>query len=692
MARGASTLVDLLDTDPDHGLVRLLWQRPTEDPACIRVLAGNGAPLHAATIVEGGRYLASGSADGLVHLWNTADGTLANASSGVGFSIRRLAATTDGKYIIAIGQNRQAVVLSCPELTLEQTLSGHTGPLIAIAVEPDGPRVVIVGRSWIASVWDVSSGSLVHQLSGHKGAVTSTLVGADGTRVVTGSEDGTAIVWDLNSGALVHQLIGHHSAVTAIAIVADNTRVVTGSEDGTAIVWDLNSGALVHQLSGDWGPVTSIVTSAELALVVTATNSGVLAVWDANGGVLKRCLSGHSASVRWISPIDDNAHFTTVSEDGRVISWNGLETIEVHESSSQGLATIETLSLSAARDIALTSSADGFAVVWEVATGTAIRRLTHALHQPCLGWLNAGGDRAITENRDGSAAVWEISSGALLFHLVEEMNASRSTEIFSLEHGGSVLISGESVLLSGPGGAYVIRQVKRGVAVIAGDGRSAMTVAAGRRAIVWSLANGELLYTISPADRVLGLSQNGDLAIIATWDGEIVCLDLKRGERAWALTVPYLSAIAFGDHDKSLLAAGLGGQLVSHSTTGHDSFGSSALGHGMVGIARDAPIAWVAAERSLLVFDLQTGSETIRIDKGMQPLSDLAVSDNGRCAVGALSSGDAFFWDLGGQMSSGRFALPGTSPKLAWVAEDLVLATGGNSVSLYRIPRNRSSL
>jgi hypothetical protein len=77
-----------------------------------------------------------------------------------------------------------------------RTLRGHQDVVNAVAFSPDGTRLASAGGDQIVKIWDVTAGEEALTLRGHTGYVWSLAFSADGTRLASGCGDGTVRVWD----------------------------------------------------------------------------------------------------------------------------------------------------------------------------------------------------------------------------------------------------------------------------------------------------------------------------------------------------------------------------------------------------------------------------------------------------------------------------------------------------------------
>jgi WD40 repeat protein len=116
------------------------------------------APVTALAVGRGGRWLASGDADGGVRVWEvTADGGVRLVPRAEGQrhteAVTALAFTRDGRSLVSGSRDRTAV-LSDPTTGQERaTLTGHPDALVAAAVLPADAGLVTVGRDGALRRW-----------------------------------------------------------------------------------------------------------------------------------------------------------------------------------------------------------------------------------------------------------------------------------------------------------------------------------------------------------------------------------------------------------------------------------------------------------------------------------------------------------------------------------------------------------
>jgi WD40 repeat protein len=178
-----------------------LWDTTATPPRELRTLAGHGGEVHALAFNADGSRVASGSSNGEVKIWNTADGGLV------------------------------------------QTLNGHNALVSSVAFSPDAKTLASASYDQTTRMWDAASGQTIRTLNGAD-KFACVAYSRDGQTLLAGNARGEIKFWNAATGADMRNLNAHTDAVNALAFSRDGRWLVSGSEDGSARVWSGDRGEL----------------------------------------------------------------------------------------------------------------------------------------------------------------------------------------------------------------------------------------------------------------------------------------------------------------------------------------------------------------------------------------------------------------------------------------------------------------
>ena len=281
-------------------------------------IATHSKQINSVAFTSDGKHLFSGSEDGTVTLWSTADwkaqttfrcdGTptlspdhtlvasngfnkeialwdITNGSriwsSGKLIDYRRcISFPSDGRTIAAssFSEIKLFDVATGKEL---KTLRGHNGWIWSLEYSPDGKHFATGSSDKTGIVWNVSDGVPTVRLFGHHFGIYTLQYSPDGNRIATGSADSTIIIWDASTGTICQLLRGHHGIVSSISFSSDGAYLASGGSDGRIIVWDVHAGNELHSWNAGQGRITSVCFSTEGKWIASSGSSGRIKIWNA---------------------------------------------------------------------------------------------------------------------------------------------------------------------------------------------------------------------------------------------------------------------------------------------------------------------------------------------------------------------------------------------------------------------------
>jgi hypothetical protein len=154
---------------PSHTPTRTFTPSRTPTPAPIsianigsvvvlRTLTGHAGPVYSVASVAwspDGRYLASGSRDDTVRVWDAANGQLLRTLAGHTDWVRSVAWSPDGRFLASGSDDRTVRVWDAADGRLLRTLEGHTSKVWSVAWSPDGRYLASGSTDDTIRIWGI---------------------------------------------------------------------------------------------------------------------------------------------------------------------------------------------------------------------------------------------------------------------------------------------------------------------------------------------------------------------------------------------------------------------------------------------------------------------------------------------------------------------------------------------------------
>lgn len=204
---------------------------------------GHEAEITAIVISSDSQFIASGSADTTIKIWNLETGKLICTFG----SLLTWKAHKAGIASLAFSPIAQTLASSSSDGTIKlwnlrsrecsQTIKGYAN---CLAFSPDGQTLAAGGWDRNIQLRQLSNPDSPIILAGHFNSINAIAFSPDGGTVVSASADGNIKFWNASTGEPIHTLCGHQNSVTCLDFSSDGETLISGSLDKTVKIWGVN--------------------------------------------------------------------------------------------------------------------------------------------------------------------------------------------------------------------------------------------------------------------------------------------------------------------------------------------------------------------------------------------------------------------------------------------------------------------
>lgn len=287
----------------------------------IRTLKGHTDSIYALAFSSYSKYLASGSADTNVKVWNAESWFNMKTFTGHFGSVKSASFSPDRHYLATGSADKHVKVWDIENWDEAQTIDAHSDAVNAVRFTPDQRYLVSGSNDKSVKIWDAQSWKKVKSLS-HSRGVNCAASSAGGRFLASGEADGTVKIWDLKTWDEAKTFKGYFNAVHSLAFSPDGRNLAVAGLSKSIKIFDIRSGKKTMSLGGHSAQVYSIAYSPDGRYLASGSGDGTVKIWDLASGKDVRTLRGHSGSVYAVAFSPDQKVLASGGADGVIKIWN----------------------------------------------------------------------------------------------------------------------------------------------------------------------------------------------------------------------------------------------------------------------------------------------------------------------------------------------------------------------------------
>ena len=427
-----------------------------------------------------------------------------------------------------------------------------TGTLLAMSGLPawpfalDRPFVPEAARRLYDAMFSMREARV---LEGHEEDVNTAVFSADDKLILTASDDHTARLWNADTGEFIRTIGIHSSKVLSASFIANDRLILTFEETPLIWLWNAADGKADRALVGHSDQIKSVEVARSGNRIVSASLDQTARVWQVNSRIEPPIVLPHHGAVNTATFSPDEKQVLTSSDDGFAIVWSA-ETGQRGQTFEHPGVLRAIFNQDGSR--IATIAKDKTVRVWNALTGNQISKMEHDQLVSTVAFCPSM-DCIVTATADGVVRKWNIQTSGksdLNGHSGQVMkivmNPARKNSAATVGRDGTVYISdletGDKILtLNGHTGNIFD-------ASFSSTGEFLVTASKDKTARIWRIPAATTTpnrTNLGTETRTIDIDSNAKLVALGSWGGTVALLETG--------TLKHLESKKISDHAVTLI-------------------------------------------------------------------------------------------------------------------------------------------